>query len=620
LGGYLFTAKNIKAQTPTFPLCENQTQNGDRAHYDTGLHQIAGGGLLEGKDDVYGLGNSYYFQCFCSPEGDGIQTNWTPVKEGQEWGPNWNLDETYYNYENRDFNCGRVIPTPTPTFSQERCNNCGGGSAPVCNDTVPSTPRILSVVSAGINSIKITWTKVTQANSYSILYGKKTGEYPYSVFSTGNTDNFVINGISSGCFEVKAVNGCMPGPLSPEFCSGSVLGTSTLADTGLFSDSINNVVLVFGLLLTGLGLMKFVKHPFKKGVIKLSLLMGCALTLIGLTAYFVSSNKVQAQTDGWEDVGVCIADGCGTTEGYQRQERATVESADPICPANYDVQNSGNWNQRCHRIENCDWYSDQDLDCPDEHTTPTGCPTDFTQDGANCTKPAIESQNVPCNDAEVITCETTITPTPTCALVCEWSTWSDCNVTCGGGHQYRYLRGEGCSNEEESRDCNEQACEGPTLTPTPTNVPETPRGGNGPASAPVCNNTVPAAPRILSANSIGGNSVKVIWTKVTPADSYTILYGTKSGDYPYSVFSTGDTDNYVINGISAGCFAIKASNGCMPGPLSSELCTGGVGGQVLGASTLGTTGAFTDSISNLVMAMGLILSGLGLIKLPSKRI
>ena len=261
LVGNFVSTVNIEAQAQTpavFPLCESQTEDGDRAHYDTGLHQIAGDGLLEGRDDVYSLGNSAYLQCFCSPEGVGIQTNWTPDEAGSEPGLKWGLDDINYSYENINYYCGSVIPTTTPAIIRE--NSIGEASPPVCNDTVPSAPRILSVTSAGTNSVKITWTKVTQANSYSISYGRETGEYLYSVFSTGDTDNFVINGISSGCFVVKAVNGCMPGPLSAEYCTGgSVLGASTLASTGGFTDSINNLILIFGSTLIVLGLTKLAK-------------------------------------------------------------------------------------------------------------------------------------------------------------------------------------------------------------------------------------------------------------------------------------------------------------------------------------------------------------------------
>ena len=256
----LFSTKNVQSVSagscptscptptpPVFPLCETQTEDGDTAHYDTGLHQIAGGPLLEGRDDVYSLGSKYYLQCFCSPTGSGIQTNWTPYHEGAEWGPDWGLDLTHYNYENREYNCGSPTLTPTPTVPQNNGGgNGGGGSPPVCNDIVPTDPRVLSVTAVGGDSIKITWTKVDRANSYSILYGPNSGNYLYSVFSTGDTDNFVINGISGGCFAVKAVNGCMPGPLSPEYCTGTgtggeVLGASTLGGTGSFTDSINYI-------------------------------------------------------------------------------------------------------------------------------------------------------------------------------------------------------------------------------------------------------------------------------------------------------------------------------------------------------------------------------------------
>src|SRR3990167_4160643 len=73
-----------------FPSCANQTENGDIAHYDAGLHQIAGNGLLEGSDDVYSLGDGYFLQCFCSSEGQGIQTNWLKDEEGGTWGVQWN--------------------------------------------------------------------------------------------------------------------------------------------------------------------------------------------------------------------------------------------------------------------------------------------------------------------------------------------------------------------------------------------------------------------------------------------------------------------------------------------------------------------------------------------------
>jgi len=134
----------------------------------------------------------------------------------------------------------------------------------------------------------------------------------------------------------------------------------------------------------------------------------------------------------------------------------------------------------------------------------------------------------------------------------------------------------------------------PSVTPT-TPAGQTPTPTRSIPEAPVCTDAVPPAPSITSAVSIGGNSVKVTWIKVTPATSYTILYGTKKSTYPYSVFDTGNTDNYTINGISNGCFVIKAVNGCMPGPQSPEVCSGG--GVSAGSGALPSAGVSTYTVS-----------------------
>jgi hypothetical protein len=128
-------------------------------------------------------------------------------------------------------------------------------------------------------------------------------------------------------------------------------------------------------------------------------------------------------------------------------------------------------------------------------------------------------------------------------------------------------------------------CEnGPTSTPTPT--PISPRGGPGPAGPPVCGAATPAAPHLISATTIGGNKVGLKWSKVNGASHYTIYYGPSSGNYLYSVPNTGDTDNFIIEGMSGGCFAVRAVNDCAPSEASNEVCTGAVGGvaQVLGLS------------------------------------
>ena len=76
------TPQPLPTPTPAnvfnFPSCESLlSQPGDVAHYTAGMHQIVGGSLLSGNDDVYSLANNNFLQCFCPAVGNlGIQTNW----------------------------------------------------------------------------------------------------------------------------------------------------------------------------------------------------------------------------------------------------------------------------------------------------------------------------------------------------------------------------------------------------------------------------------------------------------------------------------------------------------------------------------------------------------------
>jgi len=163
--------------------------------------------------------------------------------------------------------------------------------------------------------------------------------------------------------------------------------------------------------------------------------------------------------------------------------------------------------------------------------------------------------------------------------------------------------------------------EEPFPSPEPTPTPSVDGGVGGPVGAPVCTNTTPTAPTLNNATSAGANSILVRWSKVAGATHYSIFYGSSSGNYIYSVPDTGDVDNYVINGLGSGCFAVKAVNSCAPGPLSNEICTGRVLGatNVLGASTLGATGTFADNIVTLGYLLGFLLTGSGIMKYASKR-
>ncbi len=114
---------------PAFPSCLDQEGIGDYTHYDYGWHQIVGNGLVEGEDDVYSLEDGNFLQCFCSVDGDGIETIWWRI-DGMEqsvidqflsqgWhlenGSQWNLGDYTYLAKNVEYVCKEPTPTPTPT-------------------------------------------------------------------------------------------------------------------------------------------------------------------------------------------------------------------------------------------------------------------------------------------------------------------------------------------------------------------------------------------------------------------------------------------------------------------------------------------------------------------------
>ena len=122
LGGLFLNLKNAGAtgdsNSPSFPSCSSQTGAGDVAHYESGLHQIPGNGLLEGQDDVYTLSNGNFLQCFRNDEVC-IQSNWWRTDQEREgWlslnGEQWNLGNFHYLVQN--VNC-EPEPSPSPSPS-----------------------------------------------------------------------------------------------------------------------------------------------------------------------------------------------------------------------------------------------------------------------------------------------------------------------------------------------------------------------------------------------------------------------------------------------------------------------------------------------------------------------
>lgn len=104
------------------------------------------------------------------------------------------------------------------------------------------------------------------------------------------------------------------------------------------------------------------------------------------------------------------------------------------------------------------------------------------------------------------------------------------------------------------------------------------------ASAPVCNAEKPSQPSLFSANVIASNAVELTWGAADRASSWTVAYGVESGKYIYGVSNFGNSSS---RGIKIGSlpsgryyFAVRANNGCMPGPFSNEkeASLGGGGG------------------------------------------
>lgn len=131
-GKFSYTKADSEETIPNFPACTELLENpGNHASYSEGWHQIVGGDLLWGSDDVYSITDGNYVQCYCPIEDDdGIQTNWwrtDQVLEGwfSENGSIWNLGDYHYLAQNQDFDCdsgdggngGEPTPTPTPTDS-----------------------------------------------------------------------------------------------------------------------------------------------------------------------------------------------------------------------------------------------------------------------------------------------------------------------------------------------------------------------------------------------------------------------------------------------------------------------------------------------------------------------
>lgn len=216
---------------PDFPACTSYSEPGDWQHYDSGVHQIVGNGLVEGVDDVYTFGE-HFVQCLCPPDYQGIQTNWwrtDSVFDGwfSESGSQWNLGDYHYLAQNIDYDCSEPEPTPTPTPGNGG-NGGNGGDKPECPASSPTAAPVVSAFRSSPTSVVLTWNSVGPLTHYSLRYGTSPGNYEYGATNIGDVIMYEVKDLEPNkpyYFQIAGVNDCAAGHWSNEVgVNGKVLG------------------------------------------------------------------------------------------------------------------------------------------------------------------------------------------------------------------------------------------------------------------------------------------------------------------------------------------------------------------------------------------------------------
>lgn len=119
---FLLSTSMVRAvDVPSFPSCPNPGGS-LKVSYSSGVHGIAGRSeTFEGQDSVYIITDTNTVQCYCAPNGSGIQTNWWKVSSltaeqkaeliTAGWiyipdGSAWGLDPSDWMAKNVDVSCG----------------------------------------------------------------------------------------------------------------------------------------------------------------------------------------------------------------------------------------------------------------------------------------------------------------------------------------------------------------------------------------------------------------------------------------------------------------------------------------------------------------------------------
>lgn len=368
----------------------------------------------------------------------------------------------------------------------------------------------------------------------------------------------------------------------------------------------------------------------------IKLFISSAILLVALSIGLIHSqnkNAVNACEGDWT-LGKCIATECGTTEG-KRNDVKYEEVCDYSCPVihfvwyghsfNVEYEKSADPN-KCHRPSDntlSDSYG-MNHDARQAFKNKNSEWKDSIE--SNCNQEQVDTRTVDCNDAEPFDCPVSPTPTEVPSPQCRNDqVLKDNGCVCPEGKvEYNEQCVIDLCPNVEGVQLNTELCPEITVTPTPEVTPSEPSQGGvggGPVAAPVCGAATPSVPYLVSADYLGGNKIKITWNKVINANSYSIFYGPSTGNYLYGVPSTGNSDNFTIEGLSKGCFVIHAINDCAPSGPSNEVCSGAIASNVLGASTMGGTGSSLENLFYYIYFMiGAATSGLGLIKLSSSRV
>jgi len=140
VGFFLQSFTFVKAQiiTPNFPTCSNPIGT-LKVSYEDGIHGIVGNTFqYSGSDSVYSVDELTLIQCFCSVDGDGIQTDWWKINSltqneidtlknlGWVFIPNgsvWGLDDAPYMAKNSDYACGGTSSNDENDSNDDNSNN-----------------------------------------------------------------------------------------------------------------------------------------------------------------------------------------------------------------------------------------------------------------------------------------------------------------------------------------------------------------------------------------------------------------------------------------------------------------------------------------------------------------